>query len=83
MVAILAPDLIGTDALQQSSLLSPDTIQALNETLKVLEKARELVTEENFPDPGQVSFIGTSISRIGRHNCIIIIIRIFAVQSYN
>ena len=68
VVAILAPDLIGTDALQQQSSLSPDTTQALNETLVVLEKTRELVTEENFPNPGQVSFIGTSNSRIGRQS---------------
>ena len=55
VVAVLAPDLLRDNTLQPPSL-TPNTLAALTNLLEVLEEARELVTEEIFPIPGQVVF---------------------------
>ena len=50
VVAVVAPDLV-RDSLVPSPL-SPSTLQTLSELVAVLDRARGLVNEDNFP--GQV-----------------------------
>ena len=54
VVAAVAPDLATDRETELLQALSPSTVAALNETLAVLERTRELVNEENFPKQEQV-----------------------------